>query len=302
MTERARQRWFIAGASGFVGTAVVRSATAHSVEVATAPIRSLSDRELEAEIGTCDVVVNAAGLAAPDLDDDAALRRANVDLVERLAGAAARAGVERFVHVSSASVQGPRRTLDESMELAPFSAYTRTKAEAERGLLGGSWEVPNTVIVYRPASILGFGRSMTSSLVRTYGRRFAPLFGNGEQPLPIATVDRVGEAVVHLGHHAATTAVALHPWEGVTQRLLAESLCAERTSLVSVPIPARKHIRPARSIVPDRLRPAARRVDLLFYGQSQTADVLTSLGFTADHSVGSRLREIAETERSAHVR
>ena len=89
---------------------------------------------LREEFAGIDVVVNAAGLATPGDGESPALTGANALLPALVALAANAAGVKRFVHLSSASVQGHRRTVDETSSRAPFSAYSRSKALGEEVL------------------------------------------------------------------------------------------------------------------------------------------------------------------------
>ena len=98
-------------------------------EAAELPRRSEPD--LAAAFAGVQVVVNAAGLATPGGTDSPALRGANALLPLVVADAADAAGVQRFVHLSSAAVQGHRPFLDESSHVQPFSAYSRSKALGE---------------------------------------------------------------------------------------------------------------------------------------------------------------------------
>lgn len=289
------QRWFVAGAAGFVGSSVTQALEGSGVHVTHLPLREASDDEIVRTMATCSVVVNAAGMAAPKSQDASSLEIANVELPRRLAELADRAGVETFLHVSSGAVQGGRRTLDEHPSYAPFSPYSESKANAERGLLGGSWRVPPNTIVYRPASILGEGRRLTRQLVAMFALPMVPVFGDGSQPLPIATVDRVAEALILLGNRADGQRIVAHPWEGVTQRSLAEALSPPNARLVSLPVPSRSVAKRLRPLLPKPAVPIARQLDLLAYGQRQDTQYLKALGFPASDSQSDlrKLRAIA---------
>src|SRR5205085_9028414 len=82
-------------------------------------------------------VLHLAGRA--HAKDAAALRRDNVDVTARLARAARRAGVARFIHVSSVKVNGewtrPGRPFRPTDPPAPQNAYARSKRDGERALL-----------------------------------------------------------------------------------------------------------------------------------------------------------------------
>ena len=151
----------ITGADGFVGSALVAHciATGRShVAVVRRPsgehesrspyraqvddLATASDAALDAIVAGAAAVVHLAGRAhvlAETVPDPAALyRSANVVALERMAAAAARGGVRRFVLASTIKVHGestvpgrPFRAID---ALNPHDAYARSKAEAENRL------------------------------------------------------------------------------------------------------------------------------------------------------------------------
>lgn len=270
------------GASGFVGTATYAHLCAnHSVFTPSArlPFDQLVDALREA-----DTVINCAGAARPQ-DSFAALSNANVDLPKRLAEAAFNAGVGRFVHVSSAAVQGDKEVLDESDSTQPFSDYSRSKALAEEGLLG-PWKRPDCTVVYRPASILGHGRALTHTIGQVFGGPIAPVFGPGTLPLPTALVERCAEALGVLATEAHKSGIALHPWDGTTQRRLAESFCRPGGTLVDLP-QAPIFLRRMAPRLSGRAAAVWRRAELLLYGQRQEATYLAGLGFDSHSDIDS---------------
>lgn len=150
-------RWLVLGSTGFVGSAIVAELRDRGFDVdtlsaprllATAETAGLLAEEARAAAASAgatfvslrqafagaDVVVNAAGLATPGDGESPALTGANALLPAVIALAARAAGVRRLVHLSSASVQGHRRVIDEGSDRAPFSAYSRSKALGEEVL------------------------------------------------------------------------------------------------------------------------------------------------------------------------
>ena len=217
-----------------------------------------------------DVVINAAGAAAPDSNDIHALHVANALLPATMAAIASRAGVRRFVHVSSAAVQGARRVLDETRSTEPFSPYSTSKADGERALLEGG-ESPAETVVYRPTSVIDEGRPSTLALARLANAWVVPVAGDGSAPLPTALVGNVASLALHLATCDEAPQIVLHPWEGMTQRLLMECLAERAPRFLRIPRAiARPVISGARHV--PRAQGASRRLELLLFGQQIDAE------------------------------
>lgn len=115
-----------------------------------------SPHNMAAALRDVDMVIHSAGLAhamSGRPEDD--YRSINTEATLKLAQAAERAGVKRFVFLSSIRAQtGPTAegVLTEAQEPRPTDPYGRSKLEAERGLsaLGLDWTALRPVLVYGP--------------------------------------------------------------------------------------------------------------------------------------------------------
>lgn len=115
-----------------------------------------SPHNMAAALRDVDMVIHSAGLAhamSGRPEDD--YRTINTEATVKLAQAAERAGVKRFVFLSSIRAQtGPTAegVLTEAQEPQPTDPYGRSKLEAERGLsaLGLDWTALRPVLVYGP--------------------------------------------------------------------------------------------------------------------------------------------------------
>jgi nucleoside-diphosphate-sugar epimerase len=225
-----------------------------------------------------DVVINAAGRAQPASGDLGDLFDANAVLPGVLATITADAGVRRLVHVSTAAVQGRRDPLDETAAVAPFSPYSRSKVAGE-DILARLTRRPPEVTLYRPTSVQGMGRPMTRRVLEVVRRGRFVVPGNGDVPIPLCLIENVAAGILHAAAMKDSFAVVLQPWEGVTPRLLLESIGLHPRF---VPVP-KKAVNAAvgaalRSNAP-RLMAPARRAEMLLLGQRQVTSALEAAGF-----------------------
>jgi dihydroflavonol-4-reductase len=148
----------VTGASGFVGSAVVRAllAAGHPVRVLVRPTsdrRNLANLPVETRVGRledgaslaaavagCRALFHVAADYRLWVRDPAAMRRANVDGTRDLMAAALAAGVERVVYTSSVAALGLNADGSPADETTPVDAaamigpYKRSKFDAEQAV------------------------------------------------------------------------------------------------------------------------------------------------------------------------
>lgn len=311
-----RTTWAVIGASGFVGRRIAEHARAHDIEVrevvaprlAASGTMAASARKTAAEATDAEdelvvafagarVVVNAAGLATPDSELSPSLVGANSAFPLVAFSAARRAGVERFVHLSSAAVQGPVAVLDESTETMPFSPYSQTKAWGEHLLVeaddAGSPDDVTELVVVRATSVQGAGRPTTDRLRRLAASRFASVAAPGDAPTPVTSVAALAEFVTAVGaFDGRVPVVVLQPWEGLTVTSVLEA--AGRRSPRRLPrVLCRLVVGSARVVsrlLGGRLAGPVRRVELMWFGQGQTRGWADSVGIRPRPVVADLLR------------
>jgi nucleoside-diphosphate-sugar epimerase len=183
----------VTGASGFIGRAACAAFAKRGWHVRAAVRTPLAIEGADPVLGDLmqgwpldgvDVVVHLAGIAHQihGQDAESVYQQMNCDATERLARAAAHAGVKRFVFMSSIKVNGERTLIDRPFRATdapqPEDRYARSKRDAERALanIGGKLEV----VVLRPPLVYGPGvRANFLRLMRLVERRL---------PLPLGAV------------------------------------------------------------------------------------------------------------------
>ncbi|MCT1364393.1 MULTISPECIES: NAD-dependent epimerase/dehydratase family protein [unclassified Microbacterium] len=291
---RQRRRWAVVGASGFVGSGVAAHLRSRGYEVQElrAPRLRCDAHQLSGEsivrqasvdpvaaamasqLAGVDVVINAAGAAAPDADATQDLWGANAYLPTVLAEASRRAGAARFVHLSSAAVQGRAKVLDESTRYAPFSPYSRSKALGEVGLLmlaDSDRAARPGIIIVRATSVQGPGRPTTQRLRRLAASRLASVASPGSQQSVVSGLHGLAATIEAVGREpGAVPGIVLQPWEGLSVSDVLRTAGSRRPLvlprwLCTIALSA--------GYFAGRVAPAfaglARRLEMMWFGQTQ---------------------------------
>ena len=292
----SESRWKVIGASGFVGSAIVARLNAEGISVDPIEAPRLATRSLDVDsiideaeqlegiidylaeaFASAQVVVNAAGLAAPNMQDLPPLMGANALLPAVIAIAAQRTGVRRVIHLSSAAVQGPRPVLDASEETAPFSAYSFSKTLGEEALLDlqdyfldEHPESAPELCILRATSVQGRGRRTTELFAKMASSPFASVAGAGQGKSPVSSVYALAEFVVMLGTFPGELpTIVLQPWEGAT--VASASLDAGRRKPHHLPEwlcrAAIKAGYKVSELMNDRFSGSVRKVEVMWFGQ-----------------------------------
>jgi dihydroflavonol-4-reductase len=174
-------RVFVTGGSGLIGGALVARLIERGDEVvglarsdaaaATLGQRGahvvrgdvLDEDALARGMDGCPLAFHIAGVNSLCVEDPEPMRRVNVDGAAVAVRAAARAGVPRLVHTSSAATIGEQPGTV-GREDSPhrgwyLSTYERTKTEGERAVLEVAGETGQDVVLVNPSSVQGPGRA-----------------------------------------------------------------------------------------------------------------------------------------------
>jgi nucleoside-diphosphate-sugar epimerase len=204
-------RILVTGANGFVGTGLVKSLRDSGHDVIPA-VRRPTNTEGERVIGEIDsatnwrevlervdVVVHLAARVHVMKNEpetaEAEFRRINTEGTLNLARQAAEAGVKRFVFLSTIKVNGESTTGKKPFSSedapAPSDSYSRSKWEAEKGLVEISQRDGLEVVIVRPPLVYGPGvKANFLSLVHWIQRGV---------PLPLGAINN-RRSLVYLGN------------------------------------------------------------------------------------------------------
>jgi dihydroflavonol-4-reductase len=174
-------RVFVTGGTGVIGSALIGRLLERGDEVVAlarsdAAAAALASRGVQVTRGEgydvdalaegmqgCTYAYNVAGINALCVEDARPMERMNVEGAAAAVLAAARAGVARLVHTSSAATIGePPGTVGTEQTVHRgwyLSTYERTKTEGERAARDTAREVGQDMVLVTPSSVQGPGRA-----------------------------------------------------------------------------------------------------------------------------------------------
>ncbi|WP_404363716.1 UDP-glucose 4-epimerase family protein [Marinobacter sp.] len=219
----------ISGATGFVGSALVRrlaqeTSAGHILALVRSRSGDLPAQVQQAEIGPdgnfaeplplagVDTLIHAAArvhvMNDSSADPLAEFRRVNVEGTLALARQAAKAGIRRFIFLSSIKVNGeatePGRPFTPEDPPAPQDPYGISKLEAEQKLRALASETGLEVVIIRPVLVYGPGVKANFRAMMSWLERGIPLpLGAIDNRRSLVALDNLVDLVITCIDHPA---------------------------------------------------------------------------------------------------
>lgn len=277
----------VLGASGFVGSAVVRSLAERNVVIVEIPAPRLTSgrapwlsetNHLAAAFSGVSCVINCAGNPNASSRNEESLFYANGILPGVIGRACRHARTPRFIHVSSATVQGRLEPLDDSLRYQPLTPYARSKVLGEQEALTHG---PQQTVLYRPPSVHASSRRITTITGRIARSPFSTVAAPGTANSPQAHILNVADAIATLALSTQSLPrIVSHPSENFTVLSFLTLLGGKPPRLIPriVAKSLTYSLQLVASILPT-FSPNARRLELMWFGQSQAPSWLSSIGW-----------------------
>ena len=251
----------VTGATGFVGSHLVRSLDGHElVAIGRTQVsgveqfifRTLSpDTDFSGCFNDVECIVHAAA-RAHIMKDEAAdplseYRRVNVEGTLNLARQAAAAGVKRFIFISSIKVNGEQTEIGQPFSSqdtpAPEDFYGVSKQEAEHGLRELASETGMEVVIIRPPLVYGPGvKGNFASMIKLVGRGLPLPLGSVHNKRSLVALDNLVDLIITCIDHpgAANETFLVSDGEDLSTTQLLQGV-AEAMGKPSrlIPVPAR---------------------------------------------------------------
>ncbi len=246
----------LTGATGFIGGHLL----SHCPEIQFRPVKRLNSQiqhqdpffinELNGKTSwhgafkDIDVIIHLAGLAHKKELDEQKYYEVNIQGTLHLAQEAARAGVKRFVFVSSIHVNGTMTTgtaFDEQQTPMPADSYAKSKFQAEQGLVQLADETGMEIVVIRPPLVYGAMASANfGKLVQLVMHSPVTPFGLSSNKRSLISVTNLSDFILTCTRHPAAAGHLFTIGEGepVSTRELMDAIALGlNRSLTHVPVP-----------------------------------------------------------------
>ena len=257
---------FITGATGFIGLAVVKTLLEQDVAI-IAGVRqhssilpqsvrqveigdlSCTDKKFEALLNV-DVVIHIAARAhimnETVTDPLAEFRKVNTTGTLNLAKQAAKAGVKRFIFISSIKVNGEMTEngapFTPENTRPPTDPYGVSKYEAEQGLMALADKTSMEVVIIRPPLVYGPGvKANFASMIKWVDKGTPLPFGAIHNQRSLVALDNLVSFIIHCVSHpkAANEVFLIADGEDVSTTQLLQKVTKaldKKTLLLPIPV------------------------------------------------------------------
>lgn len=320
----------ITGATGGLGLEIVRQAivqghrvraTGRSLEAGEKikalgaefiPVDLSTDQEIPTSLTiSCDTIIHAAALSA-SWGTYSEFARANIHMTRKLLNAAKKAGIHRFVFISSPSIFADFKDRLGITELdppadPPLNHYAHTKLQAERDVLSAA--TPSFYCcAIRPRALVGPGdKVILPRLINLAMRKRIPLPGFGRALIELTDLRDAAHAILSAERNLETIsgqAINISGEKPVSVRMVAERLSesvGRNPMFIDIPLLVARGLASLMEamahLLGSKSEPLLTRYTLATLGYSQTFDLTAAkelLGYQPRYNALETLLEEAK--------
>jgi len=263
----------ITGATGFVGGAIAGQLSQQENTHVSVAVRKKTTKfpqhlqqivigdllvttDYSKAVSNIDVVIHTAArvhvMNETVTDSLTEYRKVNVEGTLELARQAAKAGVKRFIFISSIKVNGEMTLIEQPFKpddkFIPTDSYGLSKFEAEQGLLTLAKETGMEVVIIRPPLVYGPGvRANFSSMMKWLNRQIPLPLGSIHNKRSLVALGNLVNFIIHCIEHpkAANEVFLVSDNEDVSTTELLQKVAAafgKRSILLPIPVGAMRFL------------------------------------------------------------
>ncbi|MCO7188753.1 MULTISPECIES: NAD-dependent epimerase/dehydratase family protein [unclassified Pseudoalteromonas] len=249
--SNTNQRVLLTGANGYIGSYIRQDPRSRNFKFLSR-YKGAADQwrfldklspsvDYSEHVKDIDVIIHLASSAHSYQHSLEALRAVNVDACIKLAKDAEKAGVKRFIYLSSSNVYGHAELIEDETRVAPQTPESELRVECEELLKQLASETQMEVVIVRSPLVYSFDAPGNIGVLLSFIRKFKVTpFGFAKNPRSFISVLNLVDFIFVCCNHekAGNRAFVISDREPLSFNLLAKHLSKYgRMNMMQLPIP-----------------------------------------------------------------